>query len=162
MCKQLKLNHLIFADDLMIFYEAEIKSVTRVMEALSLATRVMEALSHFSGASKLVENMEKSNLFMAGIEDEVKSNYCSGQIIHVLKYILYQLMPHVDSASFWGSVFILPQSLVKTVDQKCREYLWGFTEGQRKVSLVSWDQVCRPKKSGGLNVKGCKNWNIKL
>jgi len=25
--------------------------------------------------------------------------------------------------------------------------------------MVAWDKVCLPKKFGGLNVKGCKNWN---
>lgn len=35
-----------------------------------------------------------------------------------------------------------------------------FHEGKRKIALVSWEQVCFPKKSGGLNVKGCKNLNI--
>ncbi|XP_060200822.1 uncharacterized protein LOC132629103 [Lycium barbarum] len=129
MYKQLKLNHLIFADDLMVFCKAELKSVTRVMEALS----------HFSRASGLVANMDKSNLFMAGIEGKGAT---TGQ------------------DSFWGSVFILPQIVVKAVDKKCREYLWGATEGQKKISLVSWEQVCWPKKSGGLNVKGCKIWNI--
>jgi len=39
--------------------------------------------------------------------------------------------------SFWGTVFILPQSVVKEVDKKCREYLWGSNEVKRKVSLVS-------------------------
>lgn len=28
------------------------------------------------------------------------------------------------------------------------------------MALVSWDVLCRLKKYGGLNIKGCKNWNI--
>lgn len=33
-CKQLKLNHLIFADDLMIFCKAQKKSIERILETL--------------------------------------------------------------------------------------------------------------------------------
>ncbi|WMV51210.1 hypothetical protein MTR67_044595 [Solanum verrucosum] len=62
--------------------------------------------------------------------------------------------------SFWGSVFILPQSILKEVDRICRNYIWGSNEEKRKVSLVAWEKICCPKKFGGLNVKGCSNWNV--
>lgn len=62
--------------------------------------------------------------------------------------------------NFWGAVFILPQSVLKEIDKRCRELLWGATEGKRKLALVKWTKVCVPKKYGGLNIKGCCNWNI--
>ncbi|XP_075099242.1 uncharacterized protein LOC142176077 [Nicotiana tabacum] len=62
--------------------------------------------------------------------------------------------------NFCGSVFILPQSVLKEVDRKCREYLWGGSENKRKVSLVVWDKVCCSKKNGGLNIKECRFWNM--
>lgn len=43
--------------------------------------------------------------------------------------------------SFWGSVFILPQSIVKEVVQKCRSYIWGRSEDKKHRALVSWDKV---------------------
>jgi len=57
-------------------------------------------------------------------------------------------------------VFILPQSVLKEIDGKCRNFLWGAMEGKRKVALVKWSKVCMPKKYVGLNIKGCCNWNI--
>lgn len=62
--------------------------------------------------------------------------------------------------NFWGSTFILPQSILKEVDRKCRKYLRGTTTDKWKVSLVARDMMCRPKKEGGLNVKNCRFWNI--
>lgn len=62
--------------------------------------------------------------------------------------------------SFWGTVFILPQSVLKDVDRKCRKFLWGSTKVRKKVCLVDWDKVCCPKKAGGLNIKDCRSWNI--
>ncbi|XP_075091651.1 uncharacterized protein LOC142171846 [Nicotiana tabacum] len=61
--------------------------------------------------------------------------------------------------SFWGAVFILPQSVLKEVDKRCRDYLWGTSEDKRRVPLVSWEKICCPKKNGGLNIKGCSSWN---
>ncbi|WMV07590.1 hypothetical protein MTR67_000975 [Solanum verrucosum] len=63
MCKKVKLTHLIFVDDLMIFCKGNLASVNRVMEALS----------HFSAAIDLEANMEKSSVFLAGIDDDTRN-----------------------------------------------------------------------------------------
>ncbi|XP_049398963.1 uncharacterized protein LOC125862883 [Solanum stenotomum] len=62
MCKDIRLNHLVFADDLMIFCKGDIKSTARVMEALL----------HFSATTGIVANMEKSSLFLAGVTDNMQ------------------------------------------------------------------------------------------
>lgn len=36
----------------------------------------------------------------------------------------------------------------------------GSSKNRRKISLVSWEIDCFPKKLGGLNIKGCRTWNI--
>uniref|UniRef100_M1BLU4 Non-LTR retroelement reverse transcriptase n=1 Tax=Solanum tuberosum TaxID=4113 RepID=M1BLU4_SOLTU len=61
---------------------------------------------------------------------------------------------------FQFTVFILPQSVVKEVNKKCRDYLWGRSGEKKKVSLVSREKVCCPKRQGGLNIKGCGKWNV--
>ncbi|OIT39187.1 putative ribonuclease h protein, partial [Nicotiana attenuata] len=66
------------------------------------------------------------------------------QIINVVLFSIY---------NFWGAVFILPQSVVKSIDRICRDYLWGNSIGQRKVSLVAWQKVCTPQKYGGLTLR---------
>lgn len=62
MCKKLRLNHLISADDLMIFCKGQEKSVQRIKEALD----------HFSKTTGLIANTEKSSIFIAGVSEEVK------------------------------------------------------------------------------------------
>ncbi|XP_070015278.1 uncharacterized protein [Nicotiana sylvestris] len=114
MCKEIKLTYLIFADDLMIFCKGN----------TSFVNKVMETLDHFSKATGLIANMEKSNIFVAGVEDEIKARKASSSNV-----VLFSIH------SFWGNVFILPQSVVKGVDRLCREYLWGKKEEMRKIIL---------------------------
>lgn len=62
MCKTTKLTHMIFADDLMLFCKGNSQSIHRMLEAVN----------HFSEVSGLVANMEKSNIFLAGINEATK------------------------------------------------------------------------------------------
>uniref|UniRef100_M1AY26 Tn7 reverse transcriptase n=1 Tax=Solanum tuberosum TaxID=4113 RepID=M1AY26_SOLTU len=92
------------------------------------------------------------------ITERIKTTYArqlsyAGRL-HVIVAVLFSIH------SFWRSVFILPQRVVKEVDKKCREYLWGTTRDRKKVALIAWDKICVPKKYGGLNIKGCGNWNV--
>lgn len=193
MCKKLKLTHLVFADDLMIFCKGDIQSVARVMEALD----------HFSRVTGLEANLEKSNIFLAGVNDQLRDQLIlkTGVTLGVfpIKYLglplsskkwskmdCHQLIERITSRittayskqlsyagrlqlinavlfsihSFWGAVFILPQSVLKAVDKKCRDYLWGGNEEKNKISLVAWEKLCVPKSFGGLNIKGSRMWNM--
>lgn len=49
--------------------------------------------------------------------------------------------------------------MLNAVDKRCRDYLWSTSEEHKKIALVAWEKLCKPKKFGGLNIKGCSNWN---
>ncbi|XP_019256268.1 PREDICTED: uncharacterized protein LOC109234654 [Nicotiana attenuata] len=169
MCKETKLTHLVFADDLMIFCKENLKSIARVMEALQ----------HFSDATGLEANIDKSSMFVAGVDEETRQNMLkiTGFTLGTfpIRYLglpltsrkwnkmdCKQLVDKITSKitaytrqlsyagrlqiimvvlfsiyNFWSAVFILPQSVVKLVDKKCRDFLWGATEDKRKVNLVA-------------------------
>ncbi|XP_059274715.1 uncharacterized protein LOC132029486 [Lycium ferocissimum] len=76
--------------------------------------------------------------------------------LQVINAILFSLH------NFWGAMFILPESILKDVDKKCREFLRGSNEETKKVSLVAWEKLCKPKKEGGLNIRSCRKWNLAL
>lgn len=65
MCKELGLTHLVFADDLLVFCKGSLKSVNRVMGALT----------YFSVVTGIEANMIKSSIFMVGITDAVKEKF---------------------------------------------------------------------------------------
>nr|XP_009774461.1 PREDICTED: uncharacterized protein LOC104224486 isoform X2 [Nicotiana sylvestris] len=97
---------------------------TKKFADTKLVKIVMEALNHFSQASRLVANMEKSSLFMAGVDEPTKeallqqTDFSQGrlQVLNVVVFSIY---------NFWRTVFILPQSVMKETDRRCKGYLCG-------------------------------------
>ncbi|XP_074278293.1 uncharacterized protein LOC141601883 [Silene latifolia] len=62
-CARIKLNHLIFADDLMIFVRGDVPSVTAVAHALD----------KFGSISGLVANPDKTEIYFGGVHNDVKA-----------------------------------------------------------------------------------------
>ncbi|XP_019236486.1 PREDICTED: uncharacterized protein LOC109216760 [Nicotiana attenuata] len=120
----------------------------------------------------LEANLEKSNIFIAGVDEETnnallaRTGFSAGQLpirylglpLSSKKWSDYAVLFSIYN--FWGSVFILPQSVLKEIDRKCRDYLWGSSVEKRKIPLIAWDKLCIAKKYGRLNIKGCNKWNI--
>lgn len=191
LCKVLKLNHLCFADDLMIFCKAHIGSLGRAKEALY----------YFYEVSGLMVNDNKSLIYIVGVNEELKFNLTESVGFQVgelpMKYLGVNLTPNkwkavdcmlvekitkriahwtskllsyagrltlINSVLFslqvyWAGIFILSKTVIKEVHRICREFLWGGTSGKR-IPLVAWDDLCQPKKFGGLNIKNCDVWNL--
>lgn len=48
---------------------------------------------------------------------------------------------------------VLPQSICNEINKINRNFLRGDTDGKKKVYLVKWEKVCKPKKYGGLGIR---------
>lgn len=53
----------------------------------------------------------------------------------------------------------IPSSICSEIDKLHRKFLWGSTDSQRKIHLVNWDTVCKPKAWGGLGIKPMGSMN---
>ncbi|XP_074266442.1 uncharacterized protein LOC141589715 [Silene latifolia] len=53
----------------------------------------------------------------------------------------------------------IPRSICDNLDKKTRRFLWGGTEEQRKIHLISWDTVQKPKSMGGLGIRSSRQSN---
>ncbi|KAL0439703.1 UNVERIFIED_CONTAM: putative ribonuclease H protein [Sesamum latifolium] len=73
----------------------------------------------------------------------------------LLKSVLSSL--HV----YWSSVFVLPKSIIKVIEQKMRSFLWKGPSGSG-FAKVSWGQVCKPKEEGGLGIRRVLHMNQAL
>ncbi|KAK3228829.1 hypothetical protein Dsin_000710 [Dipteronia sinensis] len=50
----------------------------------------------------------------------------------------------------------LPSEICIKPDKLNRGFLWGHTATRNAVHLIKWDNVCLPKRSGGLGIKKTK------
>ncbi|CAN1169819.1 Putative ribonuclease H protein At1g65750 [Linum perenne] len=48
----------------------------------------------------------------------------------------------------------------KEIDKRIRNFVWGSSDEQRKVYLMSWDQICAPKDKGGLGLRQARFLNL--
>ncbi|CAN1788863.1 Putative ribonuclease H protein At1g65750 [Linum perenne] len=55
---------------------------------------------------------------------------------------------------------VLPCHICEAIDRKIRNFMWGSTNDCRKIHLVSWDEVCKPKEHGGLGLKKARDLNM--
>lgn len=62
----------------------------------------------------------------------------------------------------WSSVFILPKAVSDDIERIIRGFLWCQGEYKRGKAKVRWNEVCKPKKQGGLGFKDLYTWNVAL
>ncbi|PRQ26177.1 putative RNA-directed DNA polymerase [Rosa chinensis] len=53
----------------------------------------------------------------------------------------------------------LPNSIWSSLDKLNRYFLWGDCNGKKKVHLIRWDMICKPKEFGGLGIKSTTHMN---
>lgn len=54
---------------------------------------------------------------------------------------------------------ILPRSTCDAIDKKCRNFVWGDSQEGKKIHMVSWSNLCQPKRCGGLGIRTARNMN---
>lgn len=63
---------------------------------------------------------------------------------------------------FFLSFFKMPSSVVRRVVSMQRNFLLGGEEGKKKVAWLSWENGCKPKSLGGLDIKNIGLFNFAL
>ncbi|XP_057948369.1 uncharacterized protein LOC131144039 [Malania oleifera] len=142
-CKELKITHLVFADDLMLFSNGikEGKFPFKYLGIPLLASKLN--VVHYRPLVDRIAGWFKgwpsNNLTYAGRLEIIKS------IVQGFE-------------CFWLAIFPIPLNVLNHIIKLCRAFLWG---GRRKP-LGAWSEVCKPKDEGGLGVFDLKTWNRAL
>ncbi|XP_074265800.1 uncharacterized protein LOC141588248 [Silene latifolia] len=164
MCGHLRLNHLLFADDLLLFSKGTDTSIMWLLRAFAT----------FSVASGLCLNKEKTEIYFNGVQPQTVeailqvSSFKKGSL--PFKYLGVpisskkltktegrKLMDKITTRfRAWGA------NHLSSAGRLTLEFLAGGEDSYLRASAVSWDKCCVPKAEGGLGIKHSKNWNKAL
>ncbi|XP_020243586.1 uncharacterized protein LOC109821843 [Asparagus officinalis] len=147
-CSRLKINHLIFADDLLLLCKAEMSSIVKLFTCLQ----------EFGQASGLEANSSKCSVYLSGVNDGLKAQICNylqfPEGVLPMKYLGLPLtakrLSYNDYSSLIGKINNQFQSWQKKsaclmlVDLSCS---------------MNWESVCQGKEQGGLGIFSVKFWN---
>ncbi|XP_074271554.1 uncharacterized protein LOC141595486 [Silene latifolia] len=164
LCGHLRLNHLLFADDLLLFCKGNEQSIMWILR--SFAT--------FSAASGLSLNKSKSEIYFNGVAPSIVKDILQIGLWPELEdgepgtYLMqagsHWLITSVLTSlhSYWASIFLIPSAIINRITAICRNFLWSGSSEYQKAPSINWDTCCLPKEEGGLGIKDVKCWNKAL
>ncbi|XP_074306260.1 uncharacterized protein LOC141641499 [Silene latifolia] len=176
LCRPLKLTHLCFADDLLMFSRGDRTSIKVLLRAFA----------SFSCSSCLEMNSDKSDIYFNGMEQ--------GEIDYILRISGFKpgVFPFrylgvpishkrmgigdctrliekvVNRIRSWGAkklsyagrlVLIKAVLIIDRIERICRNYLWSGSDQYGKTPTVNWDNICKDKKHGGMGIVNSRIWN---
>lgn len=74
--------------------------------------------------------------------------------VQLINFVLLSI--HV----YWAQVYVLPRSMMESIEKVCRVFLWSDDYNSQKLGYVSWEKVCCPKSNGGLGIQNIQSWNL--
>lgn len=57
------------------------------------------------------------------------------------------------------SMFKIPLNYVDLIEKIQKRFLWSRVEDKKRLSLVAWEKLCKPKKLGGLGIRNIIDTN---
>lgn len=74
----------------------------------------------------------------------------------LVKSVMAAVLNHVMQGA------TLPSHLCDKIEKINRDFLWGSTLERKKLHLLSWSKIIRPKEEGGLSIQATRAKNIAL
>ncbi|RVW20240.1 putative ribonuclease H protein [Vitis vinifera] len=148
----LKISHLFFVDDTIVFCEANREHLTHLSWILLW----------FEAASGLRINLDKSEIIPVGVVEEIEEMAVElGCRVGSLPshYLGLPLGAPNKASSVWDGVEekvrrrLARWKLARRLDKVQRDFLWGGGSEERKAHLIKWEAICEDKSKGGLGLR---------
>ncbi|CAN1320314.1 Putative ribonuclease H protein At1g65750 [Linum perenne] len=160
-------SHSIFADDLVLFseaYAAQARVVSDILNRLCEASgqNVSKPKSLIYCSRNTPATISPKVIDVLGIAPTPNlGRYLGVPILNgrVTKHTYDFLLDRLDSRWVgWKTASVLV-SVFDKIDRKIRNFIWGSTDGVRKLHNVNWDTVCKPKNHEGLGLRSAREMN---
>ncbi|GJW00473.1 RNA-directed DNA polymerase, eukaryota, reverse transcriptase zinc-binding domain protein [Tanacetum coccineum] len=158
-CKELRLTHLCFADDLLMLCNADAGSLKVIKKSLD----------DFSKVSGLFPNHSKNTIFFGSIMEENKQELLDIMPFKCgkfpMKYLGVPLLAKSLSVKDCKSLIDNVESRIKCWKNKLLSYagriqfIASVLESAKGKAKVAWSTMCKPKDQGGLGFKSLHKWN---
>ncbi|KAL6213530.1 hypothetical protein ACLB2K_012977 [Fragaria x ananassa] len=139
-------NHLLFADDSMLYANASLEDCYHNEEVIETYGRALgqkkTATFQFikENLSKKVSNWQGKLLSGAGRD--------------ILVRVVAQSLPN-----YAMSVFLLTKNFCEDLEQLCAKFWWGSTTEKRKIHWWNWKALCNPRVEGGVGFRSLSEFN---
>ncbi|KAA3488323.1 nitrogen regulatory protein P-II-like protein [Gossypium australe] len=59
--------------------------------------------------------------------------------------LLVELLKLSRFSSQFPTTMMIPQGICEEIERIVRQFIWGYSGGSRKMTLVNWQPICQPK-----------------
>ncbi|XP_020680432.2 uncharacterized protein LOC110098065 [Dendrobium catenatum] len=127
-CGPFSLNHLLYADDVLVFGEASTQN----------AWEFHKFLMDFAYASGLHTNNAKCSILFS------TNTSLANDIAHILGRIKFLRFTIANTLAYWIRGSIIPKTCIKLIDRLCARFLYHGTTVGKKLHLVAWKNTYLP------------------
>lgn len=132
----------------------EVKKISRVF-----GSPITKDLGRYLGMPLIQARITKYTY--ANLVDKVQNRLASWKSKHLSMAGRLTLIQAVNSSipTYAMQTTKLPTATCSQLDKLNRNFLWGDTTEKKKIHLLNWNKVCKPKANGGLGLKKTADMN---
>uniref|UniRef100_A0A803MRR9 Reverse transcriptase domain-containing protein n=1 Tax=Chenopodium quinoa TaxID=63459 RepID=A0A803MRR9_CHEQI len=149
--KQVPISHLLFAYDILIFGETSLENILSLKDTL-------DTFCAFSGQTISVQ---KSKVLFSGNTSQNDRNlFCDDMSFRETNDLSpYLGFPISSCRPSKNRCMLLHMSVLNHLNSSLDKFLWGKGENSKGLNLVGWNNISRPRESGGLGIRCFKALN---
>uniref|UniRef100_A0A803QPV1 Reverse transcriptase domain-containing protein n=1 Tax=Cannabis sativa TaxID=3483 RepID=A0A803QPV1_CANSA len=166
-CEEIKLNHLSFADDVLLFSKGDFKSVYLMLQGLklfSLSSDMSGFGRHYAPFRYLGVPICAKRISSTDCKELAEKMTSRIKVWSTRNLSFAGRAVLVNSVlmtihSYWSQIMILPKKTVNEIEAICRAFLWKGQHAMTSPGLIAWNSVCQAKSEGGIGFRKVEEWN---